>query len=64
MAGSEAMMEPYEPSNKWTEKVPTRLEATAADELGIEGLTIVVHMRHRDDLVVSTDLHGREYKGK
>lgn len=64
MAGSEAMKEPYEPSNKWTEKVPPRLEATAADELGIEGLTIVVHMRHRDDLVVSTDLHGREYKGK
>ncbi|KAH6693648.1 hypothetical protein F5X68DRAFT_248028 [Plectosphaerella plurivora] len=32
----------------------------AADEegLGIEGLTIVVHLRGRDDLVVNTDLRG------
>jgi hypothetical protein len=32
---------------------------TGADEgLGIEGLTIVVHLKGRDDLVVNTDLRG------
>ncbi|KJZ72958.1 hypothetical protein HIM_07721 [Hirsutella minnesotensis 3608] len=28
------------------------------DDVGIEGLTIVVHMAYRDDLVIHTDLHG------
>lgn len=30
----------------------------AADDVGIEGLTIVVHMRYKDDLVINTDLKG------
>ncbi|PNY23256.1 Uncharacterized protein TCAP_06796 [Tolypocladium capitatum] len=29
-----------------------------ADNVGIEGLTIVVHMRYKDDLVINTDLKG------
>ena len=35
-------------------------EMRSADEVGIEGLTIVVHMRYRDDLVINTDLKDRE----
>lgn len=30
----------------------------APDDMGIEGLTIVVHMRHRDDLVINTKVGG------
>ncbi|GAB0138782.1 hypothetical protein EsDP_00007005 [Epichloe bromicola] len=41
-----------------------RYEGSAADELGIEALTIVVHMRHQDDLVINTDLIGRQHGGK
>lgn len=41
-----------------------RYEGSAADDLGIEGLTIVVHMRHQDDLVINTDLIGRQHGGK
>ncbi|GAO13177.1 hypothetical protein UVI_02025320 [Ustilaginoidea virens] len=33
-------------------------KAGAVQELGIEGMTIIVHMRHTDDLVINTDLHG------
>ncbi|UNI13991.1 hypothetical protein JDV02_000675 [Purpureocillium takamizusanense] len=36
-----------------------------ADEVGIEGLTIVVHMRYRDDLVINTNLRdGRSVAGR
>ncbi|KAJ6446676.1 epsilon subunit of F1F0-ATP synthase N-terminal [Purpureocillium lavendulum] len=31
----------------------------SADEVGIEGLTIVVHMRYKDDVVINTDLKDR-----
>ncbi|KHN99647.1 uncharacterized protein MAM_02500 [Metarhizium album ARSEF 1941] len=64
MVSSETMPGQAGPSNESAEEAPTGVEANTADELGIEGLTIVVHLRHRDDLVISTDLNGREYKGK
>ncbi|KAG6035826.1 hypothetical protein E4U41_005910 [Claviceps citrina] len=41
----------------------SRYEGTAADELGIEALTVVVHMRERDNLVIKTDL-GRRQNGR
>lgn len=31
-----------------------------ADEIGLEGLTIVLHMKGRDDLVINTDLRNLE----
>ncbi|KND87929.1 hypothetical protein TOPH_07415 [Tolypocladium ophioglossoides CBS 100239] len=34
-----------------------------ADDVGIEGLTIVVHMRYKDDLVINTDLRGEGSTG-
>ncbi|TWU77333.1 hypothetical protein ED733_005330 [Metarhizium rileyi] len=64
IVNSEAMLGPYEPLHEPPEAVPSHVEATAADELGIEGFTIVVHMKHKDDLVISTDLNGRDFKGK
>ena len=33
-------------------------QCSAAGDVGIEGLTIVVHMRYKDDLVISTKLEG------
>ncbi|KAF4511451.1 hypothetical protein G6O67_003249 [Ophiocordyceps sinensis] len=33
------------------------------DDVDMEGLTIVVHMRHRDDLVITTDLRGASWSG-
>ncbi|KAG5973970.1 hypothetical protein E4U55_000158 [Claviceps digitariae] len=41
-------------------EVFSRYEGSVADELGIEALTVVVHMRHRDNLVINTDLTGRQ----
>ncbi|KAG6006650.1 hypothetical protein E4U21_006795 [Claviceps maximensis] len=38
---------------------PSRYEGSAVEELGIEALTVVVHMRHRDNLVINTDLTGK-----
>ncbi|KAG6068263.1 hypothetical protein E4U32_001338 [Claviceps aff. humidiphila group G2b] len=40
----------------------SRYEGSIADELGIEALTVVVHSRHRDNLVINTDLRGRDDK--
>lgn len=34
------------------------------DDVGIEGLTVVVHMRYKDDLVVKTDLSSRDTRSK
>ncbi|PHH60693.1 hypothetical protein CDD81_1345 [Ophiocordyceps australis] len=39
-------------------------QQAASDDLGIEGLTIVVHMRHRDDLVINTDLRGNQARSR
>ena len=36
------------------EELPANVEPE--DDLGIEGLTIVMHMRNKDDLVINTDL--------
>ncbi|KAG6251233.1 hypothetical protein E4U23_000821 [Claviceps purpurea] len=43
-------------------EVLSRYEGSIADELGIEALTVVVHSRHRDNLVINTDLRGRDNK--
>lgn len=64
IVNSEDMLGPYEPNAGPAEMERNCVKASAADELGIEGLTIVVHMRDKDDLVINTDLNGREYKDK
>ncbi|KAG5916542.1 hypothetical protein E4U42_007607 [Claviceps africana] len=43
-------------------EAPGRCEGSAADELGIEALTVVVHMRDRDNLVIKTDLTSRQHE--
>lgn len=35
-------------------------QGQAADDIGLEGLTIVLHMKGRDDLVINTDLRNLE----
>lgn len=62
IVNSEAMLGPYELGDIAMGEVAAPINTSVADELGIEGLTIVVHMRHKDDLVIKTDLNGREYK--
>ncbi|QPH02232.1 hypothetical protein C2857_006440 [Epichloe festucae Fl1] len=62
---SEDMLALYEGSSERKRNgAHHRYEGSAADELGIEALTIVVHMRHQDDLVINTDLIGRQHGGK
>jgi hypothetical protein len=61
----EAMMGSYKQRDESTGAEPTPVkEESSSDEVGIEGLTIVIHMTDGDDLVVSTDLNGREYKAR
>ncbi|KAF3770540.1 hypothetical protein M406DRAFT_66939 [Cryphonectria parasitica EP155] len=46
--------------NKY-DKLKQKLDAqNEADNLGLEGLTIVLHMKGRDDLVINTDLRNLE----
>lgn len=49
---------------EWREKydnLKTEVGAQGqADEIGLEGLTIVLHMKGRDDLVINTDLRNLE----
>lgn len=35
-------------------------QGQTADDIGLEGLTIVLHMKGRDDLVINTDLRNLE----
>ncbi|KAG6015747.1 hypothetical protein E4U43_004865 [Claviceps pusilla] len=58
---SEDLLAVCERGREWREnEAPSRYEGNVADELGIEALTVVVHMRDRDNLVINTDLTGRQ----
>ncbi|KAK2590041.1 hypothetical protein QQS21_012282 [Conoideocrella luteorostrata] len=65
IVSSQDMLGPYEHGSRLKgADAYVGYEGDPADELGIEGLTIIIHMKHKDDLVINTDLNGREYKGK
>ncbi|KAG6057814.1 hypothetical protein E4U17_000896 [Claviceps sp. LM77 group G4] len=52
-----------EGASQWKgNEVSSRYEGSIANELGIEALTVVVHLRHRENLVINTDLRGRDNK--